>query len=78
MWPVWTDHSNRFMVSIDQGKPVVCENIFKEWGREWKMQIVENRKDFVMTIPLDKTRREHTVTLTIVDPGQIVQKITYQ
>ena len=78
MWPVWTDHSNRFMVSIDQGKPVVCENIFKEWGREWKMQIVENRKDFVMTMPLDKTRREHTVTLTIVDPGQIVQKITYQ
>ncbi len=78
MWPVATSKSNRFSVSVDQGKAVVCENIFKEWGREWKIQVLENRKEFVMTLPLDKTRTNHFLTLSIVDPGQIIQKITYQ
>ena len=78
MWPVATDRSNRFSVCVDGGKPIVCENVFKEWGREWKIQVIENRKEFVLTMPLDRSRREHVVTLSIIDPGQIVQKITYQ
>ena len=78
MWPVSTDRSNRLAVSIDQGKAATLENKFKEWGREWKIQILENRKDFVLTLPLDKAREQHVITLSIVDPGQIVQKITYQ
>ena len=78
MWPVATDRSNRFGVSVDGGKTVVCENIFKEWGREWKIQVLENRKDFLLTLPLSKNRREHIITLSILDPGQIIQKITYQ
>lgn len=78
MWPVSTDRSNRLAVSIDQGKTATLENKFKEWGREWKIQILENRKDFVLTLPLDKARGQHVITLSIVDPGQIVQKITYQ
>ena len=77
MWPVSTDRSNRLAVSIDQGKAATLENKFKEWGREWKIQILENRKDFVLTLPLDKARGQHVITLSIVDPGQIVQKITY-
>ena len=76
--PVATDRSNRFGVSVDGGKNVVCENIFKEWGREWKIQVLENRKDFLLTLPLSKNRREHIITLSILDPGQIIQKITYQ
>ena len=78
MWPVSTERSNRFAVSVDGGKAEVCENKFKEWGREWKLQVLENRKEFLVTLPLDKNRREHIITLSIIDPGQIVQKITYQ
>ena len=78
VWPVATDRSNRFAVSVDRGKNVVCKNVFKEWGREWKIQVLENRKEFVLSLPLDRQRREHVVTLSIVDPGQMVQKITYQ
>jgi len=78
MWPVATDRSNRFSVSVDHGKTEVCENLFKEWGREWKIQVLENRKEFVFTLPLDTTRRHHVITLSIIDPGQIIQKITYQ
>jgi len=78
LWPVATDKSNRLSVSVDGGKNVVCENKFQEWGREWKIQVLENRKEFLLTLPLDKARRSHVITLTIVDPGQIVQKITYE
>lgn len=78
MWPVATDRSNRFSVSVDHGKAEICENLFKEWGREWKIQVLENRKEFVLTLPLDATRSNHVITLSIIDPGQIVQKITYQ
>ena len=78
MWPVATNRSNRFSVSADHGKAQVCENLFKEWGDDWKIQVLENRKEFVLTLPLDASRHDHVITLSIVDPGQIIQKITYQ
>ncbi|MCR4602526.1 MAG: glycosyl hydrolase 115 family protein [Prevotella sp.] len=78
LWPVAANQSNRFAVSIDHGEAAVCENRFREWGRKWKIQVLENRKEFVLTLPLDKSVNEHVLTLSIVDPGQIVQKITYQ
>ena len=78
MWPVAYDRSNKIAVSVDGGKAVVCENIFKEWGPEWKLQVLENRKEFVLNLPLDANRSDHVITLSIVDPGQIVQKITYE
>ncbi|MCR5132183.1 MAG: glycosyl hydrolase 115 family protein [Prevotella sp.] len=78
MWPVATDQSNRFSVSVDKGKAVVCENVFKEWGREWKIQVLENRKEFILKLPIDKTISQHIISISIVDPGQIIQSITYQ
>lgn len=77
-WPVDYGRSNRFGVSVDGCEPVVCENKFEEWGWSWKLQVLENRKDYVVTLPLDKTKKRHTLSLVIGDPGQIVQKITYQ
>jgi hypothetical protein len=78
MWPVAYDRSNKIAVSVDGGKAVICENVFKEWGPEWKLQVLENRKEFVVTLPLDTNRNNHVLTLSIVDPGQIIQKITYE
>jgi hypothetical protein len=40
--------------------------------------VLENRKEFVLTLPLDTARRDHVITLSMIDPGQIIQKITYQ
>ena len=62
----------------EQIAPEDLKNIFKEWGPEWKLQVLENRKEFVVTLPLDKSRSQHVITLSIIDPGQIVQKITCQ
>ena len=57
---------------------MICENRFVEYGESWKSQVLENRKEFVVTLPLDSLRNTHTLSLHIVDPGQIVQKITYR
>lgn len=78
VWPVAYEKSTRFLVSLDGSEPVLCENIFEEWGREWKIQVLENRKEFVMEFPVEKSSAEHTLTISIVDPGQIVQKITFE
>ena len=77
-WPVMQGRSNRFGVSIDGSKPVVCENLFTEWSYPWKLQILENRKDFVLSLPIDRTKKHHLLTLVIGDPGQMVQEISFK
>ncbi|MBO7580654.1 MAG: glycosyl hydrolase 115 family protein [Bacteroidaceae bacterium] len=77
-WPIATDRSNRFGVSVDGCAPIVCENKFEEWGWSWKLQVIENRKDFILTLPIDRQKKRHTLSLIIGDPGQMIQKITMQ
>lgn len=76
-WPVTLDRSNRLGVSIDGCTPVVCENRFTEWSFPWKLQVLENRKDFVLSLPIDRKRKHHLLSLVIGDPGQVVQEITF-
>ena len=77
-WPVMQDRSNRFGVSIDGSTPVVCENKFTEWSYPWKLQVLENRKDFVLSLPIDRKKKHHLLTLVIGDPGQMVQEISFK
>ena len=77
-WPVYEGRSNRFGVSIDGCTPVVCENKFTEWSYPWKLQVLENRKDFMLVFPIDRKKKQHVMSLIIGDPGQIIQKISYE
>ncbi len=77
LWPISQDRSNRFGVSVDNGAPIVCENKFEEWSASWKRQVLENRKDFTLRIPIDSKRTKHTLTLIIGDPGQLIQRISF-
>ena len=78
MWPVYAGRSNSFGVSVDGCTPVRCENFMVEWEEPWKMQVSENRKDYVVTLPLDPAQKTHTLTFHIGDPGQMIQKVTYK
>ena len=78
MWPVYDGRSNSFGVSVDGCAPVKCENFIKEWDEPWKMQVSENRKDYIVTLPLDQSKRIHTLSFHIGDPGQMIQKVTYR
>ena len=77
VWPLYRGRSNRFGVSVDGCKPVVCENKIVEWSFPWKLQVLENRKDYLLTFPMDKTLKSHTLTFIIGDPGQMIQRVTY-
>jgi hypothetical protein len=78
MWPVYAGRSNSFGVSVDGCTPVRCENFMVEWEEPWKMQVSENRKDYVVTLPIDPAQKTHTLTFHIGDPGQMIQKVTYR
>lgn len=77
VWPVSLQRSNRFGVSLDGCPPVVCENPVEEWSYPWKLQVLSNRKDFLLTFPINRSKRHHTLSLIVGDPGQMVQKITF-
>lgn len=77
-WPVSLDRSNRIGISLDGCTPVVCENRFEEWSFPWKLQVLENRKEYLLTFPIDRHQPKHTLSLIIGDPGQMVQKITWK
>ena len=55
---------------------MVCENKFTEWSDPWKRQVLENRKDFMLKLPLDRSRGRHTLSLVIGDPGQLIQHVS--
>lgn len=78
MWPLYDNVSNRFAVSIDGGKPVIFENKIIEWSQEWKLQVLENRKEFTLSLDVNPSLKEHTITITAVDPGQFVQAVSYE
>lgn len=75
LWPLYQGGSNRFGVSVDGGRPQVCENKFREYSDPWRDQVLVNSKMFVLTFPLDKSLRRHTLSLVTGDPGQIVQRV---
>ncbi len=77
-WPVSKDRSNRLGVSVDGCRSVVLENRIEEWSWPWKLQVLENRKDFVVRLPLSGKGRRHRLSLIVGDPGQMVQRISYQ
>ena len=77
VWPLYRGRSNRFGVSVDGCKPVVCENEIVEWSFPWKLQVLNTRKDYLLTLPVDRNRTSHTLTFVIGDPGQMIQMVTY-
>ena len=78
VWPIASDRGNTFLLAVDDCDAEALGNIFTEWSPEWKLQVLENRKELVVRLPLDKRREQHIIVIHCADPGQIIQKITYQ
>jgi hypothetical protein len=78
VWPIASNIGNTFLLGVDDCDAEALGNIFTEWSPEWKLQVLENRKELVVRLPLDKRRDQHVIVIHCADPGQIIQKITYQ
>ncbi len=74
-FPIYEGKSNSFSVSLDSSAPVVLENQFEEWSYSWKDQVMKNGFEHIITIPVDRSKSRHTIRLSSVDTGQIIERI---
>lgn len=74
-WPIYKGKSNRIAVSIDGGEPQVFENMFVEYGRSWKDQVMRNGVGCRLHFAIDRHAPRHTITFKALDPGQMLQKV---
>ena len=74
-WPLYEGVGNRYGIALDEAGPVEVSNKFVEYADSWKDQVLCNGVEAVVTFPVDRSARKHSLRLQAVDPGQIVQKI---
>ncbi len=74
-FPIYKGKSNRYGFSIDSQEPSVFENLPTEWSLPWKEQVLKNGVEAQATFAIDRTKENHTLTLTCGDPGTMVQRI---
>ncbi|MBQ3628654.1 MAG: glycosyl hydrolase 115 family protein [Bacteroidaceae bacterium] len=74
-FPIYEGKSNCFSISVDGQAPIVLENQFTEWSFPWKEQVLKNGKEFTLRVPIDKSRKQHTLQLKSIDTGQMVERI---
>ena len=74
-FPIYKGHSNRFAVQVDNNNTVVAENQFNEFQLSWKDQVLQNGHKTTATFHIDSYTKTHTLTLSCIDPGQIIQRV---
>ncbi len=74
-WPLYEGKGNAVSVSIDGSVPQVFSNRFKEYDRSWKDQVMRNGAVCRLRFAIDASQPRHTITLSSVDPGQMIQRI---
>ena len=74
-WPLYKGKSNAISISIDGGSPQVFENLFKEYDRSWKDQVMRNGAVCHLRFAIDRSKSSHTVRFMAKDGGQMLQRV---
>lgn len=74
-FPLYAGRSTSIGISLDNTKPTVYCNKFKEFGSSWKDQVVRNGAVTKITFSIDKTRSSHTLSFICGDPGMMIEKV---
>ena len=75
-WPLFAGRTTQVAISVDGATPQVFDNQFKEYSREWKDQVMRNGALCQLRFPVNKSRPSHTLRISTIEPGQMVQRIT--
>ena len=67
--------ANRFGISVDGQPAVVAQNTPREYSLQWKDQVLRNGALAEARFKIDSSRETHTLTLTVGDPGVMVQRV---
>lgn len=62
-------------VSADGGEETVIEYLPVEWTRDWKFNVLRNSALSTVTLPLDKEKGAHILSLRGIDGGMVVQRV---
>ena len=74
-WPVYKGKSNAIEISMDGRQATKFENVFREYARSWKDQVMRNGVACNIQFPLSKEQKSHVLRIQAIDPGQMIQKI---
>lgn len=74
-FPIYSGRSTNIGISIDNMKPEVFCNKFKEYDNSWKDQVVRNGAVSKITFNIDKTKPSHTISFICGDPGMMIEKV---
>lgn len=78
-WPEARGGHNAVSVQIDGGESVVCDNPIVEWSLPWKEQVLANRKEHVVRLPLGSAvGGAHKLRIAGVDAGQMLQELSWE
>lgn len=75
LFPVYEGRGVRLGVSLDSSPQVVSEYIPEEWSFPWKMNVLRNSTVAKLTFPVDKGAASHSLRLSALDPGIMVQRV---
>lgn len=75
LWPLYQGKGTRLEISVDGSTPQVFNNIFKEYSRIWKDQVLRNGAICRMSFIVDSSKPFHTIRFNTVDVGQMIQRV---
>ena len=74
-FPIYKGRSTRYGVSVDNSSPQIAECLPKEYGEEWKDNVLRNGAVFKGKYIVDLTEKTHKLRLSLIDPGMIIERI---
>ena len=75
VFPLYTGRHTAVGVSVDNCRPQVFDNQFKEYGKSWKDQVLRNAAIAHMKFAIDRRKARHTISFICGDPGIMIQKV---
>ena len=74
-WPLYKGKSNAIKISVDGGEAQVFENLFAEYSRTWKDQVMRNGAVCKLRFAVDQSKPQHNIRFAATDPGQMLQRV---
>lgn len=74
-FPLYKGVGTQIAVAVDGSGHTVISNRAKEYSPEWKTDVLRNGTSHTMRFAVDPSLPAHTVSLTGINPGMIVQRV---
>ena len=74
-FPLYKGAQAAFGIAVDGSEPMVSNYIPKEQSRQWKDNVIRNAMITEATFAIDRSQRNHTLSILSGDPGLIVERI---